>query len=99
MPIPPPPKILHYFCFQTGNNVVPAKTKFLKFVLKTLLKGNELPIPLCIHKGEEGLTYPTVHTFQAEHPTVVPYITYSLGILLSALSQRTFTQVNKPPEK
>ena len=70
MPIPPPPKILHYFCFQTGNHVVPAKTKFLKFVLKTLLKGNELPIPLWTHKGEEGLTYPTVHTFEAEHPTV-----------------------------
>ena len=34
------------------------------------MKGNELPIPLCTHKGEEGLTYPTVHTFQAEHPTV-----------------------------
>ena len=29
-----------------------------------------MPIPLCTHKGEEGLTYPTVHTFEAEHPTV-----------------------------
>ena len=28
------------------------------------------PIPLWTHKGQEGLTYPTVHTFQAEHPTV-----------------------------
>ena len=25
---------------------------------------------MCTHKGEEGLTYPTVHTFEAEHPTV-----------------------------
>ena len=29
-----------------------------------------MPIPLRTHKGEEGLTYPTVHTFEAEHPTV-----------------------------
>ena len=29
-----------------------------------------MPIPLWTHKGEEGLTYPTVHTFEAEHPTV-----------------------------
>ena len=27
-------------------------------------------MPLCIHNGEKGLTYPTVHTFEAEHPTV-----------------------------
>ena len=25
---------------------------------------------LCRRKGEEGLTYPTVHTFDAEHPSV-----------------------------
>ena len=70
MPIPPQPQILNYFCFWTGNHMVPTKTKFVTFVLKPLLKGNELPIPLCTHKGEEGLTNPTVHTFQAEHPTV-----------------------------
>ena len=29
-----------------------------------------MPIPLWTHKGEEGLTYPTVHTFEAKHPTV-----------------------------
>ena len=55
MPIPPQPQILHYFCFQTG---------------KPLLKGYELPIPLCTHNGEKGLTYPTVHSFEDEHPTV-----------------------------
>ena len=50
--------------------MVPTKTKFVTFVLKPLLKGNELPIPLCTHKGEEGLTYPTVHSFEAEHSTL-----------------------------
>ena len=33
-------------------------------------KGKERPIPLCTHKGEEGLTCPTVDTFEDEHPTV-----------------------------
>ena len=70
MHIPPQPQILHYFCFWTGNHVVPTKTKFVKFVLKPLLKGNELPIPLCTHNSEEGLTYPTVHSFETEYPTV-----------------------------
>ena len=42
----------------------------LSIPLWPLYKWEELPIPLCTHKGEEGLTYPTVHTFEAEHPTV-----------------------------
>ena len=42
----------------------------LSIPLWPFYKWEELPIPLCTHKGEEGLTYPTVHTFEAEHPTL-----------------------------
>ena len=42
----------------------------LSIPLLPFYKGKEPPIPLCTHKGEEELTYPTVHTFEAEHPTV-----------------------------
>ena len=42
----------------------------LSIPLWPFYKWEELLIPLCTHKGEEGLTYPTVHTFEAEHPTL-----------------------------
>ena len=69
----------------------------LSIPLWPFYKGKELPIPLCTHKGEEGLTYPTVHTFEAEHPTVailqrkrVAYPTvYTQGRGRADLSQHT----------
>ena len=42
----------------------------LSIPLWPFYKWEELPIPLWTHKGEEGLTYHTVHTFEAEHTTV-----------------------------